>query len=62
MNLDKSDCLESMEDAINALKMLTTLCSVSQQIEHRNMFWLLQPIVKKQEEMLADLWKIEAKK
>lgn len=61
-NMATSDLLEHLEDTVSALKMLSTLCGSSTESNLEGLCWLLAPIVEKQEQTLADLWKAEAKK
>jgi hypothetical protein len=61
-NITTDGLLDELDNSISALKMLSHLCAISQDKQLGNMFWLLQPIVDKQEEMLTSLWKNQAKK
>jgi hypothetical protein len=61
-NMETSDLLDTMECAVNALKMLTHLCADTEDKQLAGMYWLLAPIIEKQEQTMADLWKAEAKK
>jgi hypothetical protein len=62
MNTATSDLLEHLDNTINALKTLSSLCSSSTENDLNSLYWLLAPIVEKQEQTMADLWKAEAKK
>lgn len=61
-NMETSELLEVMENAVCALRVLTHLCASNQDDQLGGMYWLLAPIIEKQEQTLAGLWKIEARK
>jgi len=61
-NMATSDLMETLDNSINALRTLSSLCGSSTENDLNSLYWLLAPIVEKQEQTMADLWKAEAKK